>query len=156
MHKMAISEQSTVELIMARLETNITDPLSSRITDGKKWIYDDAPRDDASGYPRISIEPVPSNYSEFALGDLSQLEDQTIVISIYSRKTTKMTVGSIVDARAEQIVDELALQIREYIKGAHSVWVANGYLSIRPATKNRSVVGDRVIATMTVIAKVKN
>ena len=153
---MAISEQSTVELLVTQLEDNITDPLSSRNGSGKKWIYDDQPRDDVTGYPRISIEPTPSIYDEFALGDLSQLESQSIVITVYAKKQTKMTVGSISDARGEQIVDELALQIREYIKSAHSTWVSNGYLSIRPQTKNRTVVDDKVLATLIVIAQVKN
>ena len=153
---MAISEQNTVELIIAQLETNITDPLTSRRSIPKKWIYDDAPRPDSSSYPRISVEPTPSVYSEFALGDLGQFESQTIVITIYAKRKTKMTVGSVAATRGEQVVDELALQIREYIKNAHPTWVSNGYLSIRPATKNRSDVGEFVLATMTIIAQVKN
>lgn len=152
---MTISEQDTIELIITQLEANITDPLTSRVTAGKKWIYDDAPRPDSSAYPRIAVEAVPSAYEEFAVGDFAELEFQTLVISIYAKKTTKMTVGSIVGARAEQIVDELALQIRQYIKFAHPTWVTNGYLSIRPKTKNRSVVGERVIATLTIVAQVK-
>ena len=63
---MVTTEQEMVEYIVSLIEANITDPLTGRAAKGKKWVYDDIPRDDLSDYPRIAVYPVVSNYQEYA------------------------------------------------------------------------------------------
>lgn len=159
---MVITEQEVVELIIAQLEANITDPLSGRLAKGKKWIYDDPPRMDLSSYPRISVTPVQSSYAEFALGDQEQqLEDMTILLEIVTRKSDKINVkGDSTPERAEQIVDFLAKEVRQFMKSNYATWNTNNILSLRPETNNRSVVpgdkGELVVQRMTYLARVVN
>ncbi len=153
-----VSEQEICEIVVTLLESNITDPLSGRLAKGKKWIYDDPARLDLAEYPRISVTPAQSNYEEFATGvQAQQLEKSVIVIEVYGRKQDKINVkGTSATDRGEQVVDYLANQVRSVIKNNHATFITNGILSLRPETKNRSIVGDLLIERMTFRAQVVN
>ena len=143
---MGKTEQEIAELFITLFEANITDPLTGRLAKGKKWIYDDAPRLDLAEYPRISVTPVDSTYTQVGVGLTEQLEDVTIAVDVYSRKDDKINVTGTGDAeRAEQIVDFLAKRCREVIRANHSTFLTNDILHVIPETKNRSVIEDDLI-----------
>lgn len=152
---MVLGEQELTELIVSQLTDNITDPLTSRAAVPKKWIYDDEPRDDVSGYPRISVEPATTSDAEFAVGDLDMIQSMFISVAIYSKKQTKMTVGTVNAERGEQVTGELSKQVRNFIKNNHAFWITQDILEIRPQTTNRTSVGDRVIDTIVFRARIK-
>lgn len=139
-----VSEQIVVEKVISLLESNLTDPATDRASKGKKWIYDDSPREDISSYPRISVIPAVSNYESAGVGYTSQIEDVTINISVYTKKTDKFG-----GKRAEQLVDDLANQIRSIIKSNHDYFITNNIEYLVPETKNRSELNGLVIETMT-------
>ena len=157
---MTSTEQETIELFVSLFEANITDPLTGRAAKGTKWIYDDQARLDLNSYPRISVLMADSRYEQYAVGDTDQLETQTIVVEVTTRKNDKITVGSITDARGEQIVDYLAKECKETIKNNHSEFITNGILAAIPETSSRSVMpgklGEVVLQRLTFLVSVIN
>lgn len=163
------SVQQTINYIVELLESEISQPLLDRTTEGKKWIYDDAPRFDLSSYPRIGVYGAPSTYDEYAVGSLSQLENQNIVIDILGRsgdtiafEPSQMTnyKGKIIDGnkylRGEEIVDNLVSQTNKIIRENHSLNIAEGILHLRPTTYNiQKLDNNMVVGRITVVAGVK-
>ena len=141
---MGKSEQEVAEILITLINSNITDPATDRASKGKKWIYDDIPREDITGYPRISIVPISSTYESVGLGYSEQLEDGSIQIMVMTNKTDKFG-----GRRAEQLVDYLAIQIRNLIRTNHTHFVSNDIQHLIPETNNRTELDGRVINTMT-------
>jgi len=137
---MGKTEQEVVELLISEFEANITDPLNR----SNKWIYDDSPRLDLAGFPRIAVVPNTSLYEQLSIGNTEQLEDFTIVVEVYAQKESKVTVGSTTDARGEQQADYLTKEVKNYIKNNHATWITNDLLHIIPETYTRSVVPGRL------------
>lgn len=166
---MGLTIQQVVEYIVDLLETNISEPLLDRTTEGKKWIYDDAPRYDMSSYPRIGIYGEPSTFEEYAVGSLAQLENQNIVIDILTKSGDKIafstaqmngysgvTIEGNKYLRGEEIVDNLTKQCLNLIRSNHTAHLNEGIISIRPTTYNiQKLDNNMVVGRITIQARNK-
>lgn len=142
------TDQEIISSIITLLEANLTDPATTRASLGKKWIWDDTPRLDISGYPRISVTPVTNSYEPFAVGDVNSKSELTVSIEIRTKKTDKFDVGTLGVQRAEGVVSYLNNEIVNLIQTNQSYFYSLGVLYIIPETNNRSVINDLVIDSL--------
>jgi len=134
------TEQELVEYVITLLESNLTDPAGRT----KKWIYDDIPREDISGYPRIAVLPVSTNLDSLGIGTLDRLSEMSFTIDIYTRKRDKFTINSELK-RAEQIIDYLGNEVINIIKNNYNSFVEEGIYYIIPITKTKDELDNRLV-----------
>lgn len=79
------SEYDLITTYVEVLENNITDPNTDRVIIGKKWIYDELPRDDLglTNYPRIAVTHLSTNVEPNELNSFNQRANVRLLVSIY-------------------------------------------------------------------------
>jgi len=99
------------------LNSEVTDPNSSRKAKGLEWIYDDIPKNtmSAGNYPRISVLNYGSPTEPHELGSYRQRTNVRIEIQIRVARTKWN------DQTPQQFIDDLSLSVIEAIRKASSV-----------------------------------
>ena len=113
------SGQDVIETIVTLIEDNITDINSDRAAKNKKWIYDDLPRADISGYPRVSVISPTANSEPHALNSTDQRFKPRVEIQIRIKKGNKYTIGG-TEYRDIQALNYLSEQITNLLKNTTS------------------------------------
>ena len=136
--RMGKTSQEVVEIIVAKLRNDVSDPLTGRASKNKEWIYDDltSSRMDSSKYPRMQVYPGPVTPDLRGVGTQRTIDADRIVIDIFAKKTDKISIGSYSPARAEQMLGVLGQQVQDVIKDNHDHWVSEGILSIKVESVN--------------------
>jgi hypothetical protein len=130
--------QNVVERYVAQFEANLTDYNVQRKLSGGKWIYDDLPRADMSGYPRIGVSAPTTDNLPFDVGYTHEELFVFTVVVVRVKRGSKYIVGT-TEKRDLQMLDYLAKAVSDLVKtsGFRSDLLTNcNVLSTVPITEN--------------------
>lgn len=84
--------QDLIDIILPFLESNVTDLRADRVTDSKKWIYDDLPAPNINDTPRIAVIAGNETSDEVAVNSDGGVEFATVptIIYIFVKKGQKI------------------------------------------------------------------
>jgi len=142
------TQQEIINTLITYLETDISDLSTDRLARGNKWIWDDTPRADINGFPRISLIPVNSSFSPLGVGSMDFIEEMIFNVEIRTKKSDKFDCGTIGVQRSEGVVSFLEEEVKKSFKNNYSNFISNLNLYIIPISSNRSVVNNLVIQSL--------
>lgn len=137
--------QAVVEEMVSQVRSNVTDPNFDRRQDGRGWVFDDIPRPDVTGYPRIGVVAVTSSSEPLSLGYSEEHLEASIRVLILTRHGQTVTYED-TEYRSEQLADRLADLVVSQFKtsSSRSSLEGVGCILLRLDNQNSGVVDDRV------------
>ncbi len=106
------TDQDIVSLIIGYLESDITDPNSVRKAEHKKWIYDDEPLPNITGYPRIAVTAPVNNTQILDIGFTKEMNKPIVAVFVIVNKGQKVKINN-VEYRDLKLLDYLVEAVRE-------------------------------------------
>jgi hypothetical protein len=94
------------------INSNITDPNSTRLGAGKSWVFDDIPLSSlgSSNYPRIAVVSMSSTVSPHELNSNNQRVNARVEVQIRVKRTKWN------DQTPQQFLDDLTLSVIEALR----------------------------------------
>lgn len=137
--------QAVVEEMVSQVRSNVEDPNYARKEAGKGWVFDDIPRPDVTGYPRIGIVSVTAQSEPLSLGYEQEHLQASIRVLVFARHGSNVTYED-TEYRAEQLADRLADLVVAQFKSSSSRASLElvGCILLRLDNQNSGVVDDRV------------